>query len=326
MQTPAPTQPISTDEKPFFAALMTHLMDGTMIPKVQVERSIGPVIGFFLADVLETLLDEEIVMLCPEFPIRKVGNNQSTNIDWLMLNLDKQEVLLVELKTTDTTFREEQAAIYKGLQDAIAREGSAEFLIDDLLKISEASQEGGKYRNVLRMLTKACGATNEVELREKLRHYKSASVIYLVPQAMRKPANWPQPEHNWTWLSFGELPKSLGERSYAEQWPALRRSLVSLDEMDRRMRNGDEPSVGSVKNYLDLLDFDDLLDRCRLEGASIVVGLMNWRSALPAMTLEQLRAKTYKCDQATNGVGKKIKSNWIAGDLFLEQVTKLRGG
>jgi hypothetical protein len=32
--------------------LMDHVLEGTMIPKVQTERVVGPILGTFLADVL----------------------------------------------------------------------------------------------------------------------------------------------------------------------------------------------------------------------------------------------------------------------------------
>lgn len=323
MQSPAHSE--AAIGTPFFTALMQHLMQGTMIPKVQVERSIGPIIGFFLADALATAPDDDIVMLCPEFPIQKAGNNQSTNIDWLMLNLATQELLLVELKTTDTTFRPEQAAIYRELQSKIAREGSAAFLLDDLDAIGAASQERGKYQNVRNLLAQGFGASDGNGLREALGQCKRARVIYLAPQ-VSKPLDWPTSEEGWAWMSFADLPESLDAHGYADQWPAVRSSLLSLDALTRRLRNGDAPSAAGARNYRDVLDFDALLARCRTEGGSWVVGLKNWRSVLPSMTLEQLRAKAYKCDLAEGGVGKKLGSNWIAGDQFLEHVDKLLNG
>ena len=146
-------------ETEFFEALMAQLMQGSMIPKVQVERSIGPILGFFLAEALSAALDEDLVSLCPEFPIRKMrldesGNNQSTNIDWLMFSRSKNDLLLVELKTTDTSFREEQSDIYRRLQDTIAERNSAAFLIEELQSIASASQETGKYKTVTAMLNR----------------------------------------------------------------------------------------------------------------------------------------------------------------------------
>jgi len=74
----------------FAEALMTHIMEATMIPKVQVERVVGPILSMFIGDVLTaTLRDDsrlsgDIKLIAPEFPLKKEGNRQSTNIDWLM--------------------------------------------------------------------------------------------------------------------------------------------------------------------------------------------------------------------------------------------------
>lgn len=309
-------------ESPFFADLMQHLMQGAMIPKVQVERAVGPIIGFFLADALAINPGDDIVMLCPEFPIQKAGKNQSTNIDWLMFNRATRELLLVELKTTDTTFRPEQAAIYRDLQEKIHSLGSAAFLLDDLDAIGAASQEGGKYKNVRNLMVQGLEVCDEGKLCEELNRCNLARVIYLAPQ-VSKPVDWPGTEAGWTWLSFADLPESLDSHQYADQWTILRSSLLSLDGLTRRVRNGELLSVAGAKNYRDVLGWDALLDRCRKEGSLWIVGLKNWRSALPALTLEQLRTKTYKCDLAEGGVGKKLGSNWIAGDQFLAHVVKL---
>lgn len=316
------TPSIEPTETAFFTALMAHLMQGSMIPKVQVERSVGPIIGFFLAEALSSALNEDVVMLCPEFPIRKtrVGeseNNQSTNIDWLMFSRDKQELLLVELKTTDTSFRNEQSDIYKDLQHTIAERNSAAFLIDELLAIASASQETGKYKNVITLLAQALSVP-EANLAESLGHCGHARIIYLAPK-VSKPSTWPENDESLAWFSFGDLPESI-EHEYAAHWPAVRNSLVTLDNLSRRMRNGDAPRANSGKNYRFLLSLDELLERCRKEGDAIVVGLMNWRAELPGMTSDQFRAKIYKCDFVTDGVGKKLERNWIPGDQFLKQV------
>ena len=315
-------------EAPFFAALMQHLMQGTMIPKVQVERSIGPIIGFFLEEALKVKLGANLVMLSPEFPILKSrlaeqGNKQSTNIDWLMLNLDAPELLLVELKTTDTTFREEQAQIYEKLQEAIASRGSAAFLLDDLLEIRDASQESGKYGVVLNLLKAACEVDSEVELRERLGQCKRARVIYLAPK-VSQPRNWRPTDQGWEWISFGDLPLTLDGHNFPNQWPVLREHLAALDEDTRNKRNGEEMFVAGTKNYREQLKFAPLLERSRREGAAMVVSLQDWRTVLPTMTLQQLEAKTFKYDLADGGEGKKDPNNWISGDQFLAHVLTLQ--
>ena len=325
MSTHASDTAQNPSEEQFFTALMADIMRGSMIPKVQIERAIGPIIGFFLAEALSAQMNEEIVILCPEFPIRKArldepGNNQSTNIDWLMFSRDTKELILLELKTTDTTFKQEQANIYKSLQETIAARQSAGFLIDELNAIAAASQETGKYRNVLKILGKAFEPQGDVQ--EQLNSCNRARVIYLAPQ-VSKPPDWPSADSGWTWLSFAELPEKLEEHDYAGHWPAVRNSLITLDVLTRRIRNGDDLLTAEGKNYAHLYAFDKVLELCRADGKSIVIGLMDWRKKLPSMKLEQLKTKTYKCDSASGGRGKKIDSNWISGDEFLSHISKL---
>jgi hypothetical protein len=86
----------------FLQALMERIMEGTMIPKVQTEREVGPILGMFLEDVLteafkdDPLLSGQISTVCPEFPFKKPGNRQSTNIDWLTRNSEREQLILVE--------------------------------------------------------------------------------------------------------------------------------------------------------------------------------------------------------------------------------------
>jgi len=71
----------------FFQELLEHIISLRDVPKVQLERVIGPVIGFFIEDIASALLDgDEIVNLGAEFPLKKAKNLQSTNIDWLLFN------------------------------------------------------------------------------------------------------------------------------------------------------------------------------------------------------------------------------------------------
>lgn len=42
----------NSESAPFIHALMDRILDGTMIPKVQTEREVGPILDLFLADAL----------------------------------------------------------------------------------------------------------------------------------------------------------------------------------------------------------------------------------------------------------------------------------
>ncbi len=289
-------------------------MEGAMIPKVQVERSIGPVLGFFMPDVMTDLLGKNVVMLSPEFPICKVDNKQSTNIDWLMLDLDKPQLLLVELKTTDTTYRASQADVYEDLQKRIANESGA-FLLDDLKRIGESSQEWGKYQNVYMQMCKACNVSDENDLKDVLRKCTSAQVIYIAPKVMPRPKGT---KESWKWFNFDELPKVAStEWAYPDEWHILREELLMLDALDRRKRNGDEQA--ERKNYRELISLDCLRQCYQDKAAEIVVGFINWRSELAVASPEALARRMYKIDDASETAG-KIPRNWVRGDQFLAEI------
>ena len=286
-----------------------------MILKVQVERSIGPVLGFFMPDVMTELLGKNVVMLSPEFPICKDDNKQSTNIDWLMLDLDTPQLLLVELKTTDTTFRASQADIYEGLQKRIANESGA-FLLDDLMRIGESSQEWGKYQNVSTQMRKACNVSDENDLKDVLRKCTSAQVIYIAPKVMKRQED---NEKGWKWFNFDELPKvASAEWAYPDEWAVLQKQLAVLDTLDRRKRNGDQEQA-ERKNYRELISLDCLRQCYQDKAAEIVVGFINWRSELAAASPEALARRMYKIDDASETAG-KIPRNWVRGDQFLAEI------
>lgn len=310
----------------FFEDLMAYIMQGTMIPKVQIERNIGPIIGFFLAEALSKRFEENIISLCPEFPIRKSrldvpGNNQSTNIDWLMYSSDKKEIILLELKTADTSYKNEQVDIYRALQQCIGARQSASFLLDELEAISQASNEGGKYRNIQSTMCDAFG-DNAAALQQELVNCKKARLIYLAPRVSR-PDNWTNADDT-VWLTFADLPETLDEHIYSEQWPILRKHLVKLDDSTRRLRNGEDSIENAFKNFKGVLRLEQLLELCRTSDEPIVIGLINWREKVSQMTFDELNSRSYKWDFAQEGTGKKVARNWITGDDFLRCVESVR--
>ena len=312
----------------FFADLMASIMGGTMIPKVQIERIVGPILGFFLPQLLSEMWKQTIVMMSPEFPIRKARldaesglvqhDNQSTNIDWLMFNHTTNELLLVELKTTDTTYRAQQSEVYRNVQKAIEQRQSSGFLVEELRAIQQASQESGKYRNVHVLLARALGVAEDQVL-PRLGQCAAARIVYIAP-CISKPADWVEDSRN-PWLSFSDLPNQLMEHPHGAFWPILRQELVALDTLSRRERNGLSAITDSGRNYEGLLrGRDELLAHCRLHGSAILVGWMNWRANLPTLTSAQFDARTYKWDWAVNGKGAKLEKNWIAGDVLLQHL------
>ena len=229
---------VMTHDAGFVARLMAHILEGVDIPKVQIERVVGPILGFFIDRVLTaTLADDpelagDYVMLCPEFPLKKAGNNQSTNIDWLLFNRTRQALVLLELKTTDTTFSVEQAEGYLEKKALINREGGAA-LLDDLLLIADASAESGKYKRVHELIAERCpdGLQGFAACRR-------AHVMYLVPEIVKsaRKSRWEGVDRV---LSFGDLAQEI-PAPFVEEWHVIHAALKVLDTRTRRQRNGQQ--------------------------------------------------------------------------------------
>jgi hypothetical protein len=200
----------------FVETLMDHIMEAAMIPKVQIERAISPILSIFLADVLtETFWDDPklsgyLAMICPEFPLKKPGNRQSSNIDWLMYNKDRKQLLFVELKTSDSSVGANQNAIYRGKQKIVNDEGGS-FLIEDLEQLKGASKENGKY---LYLLEKVSEFKNDVS------ECHDTKIIYLVP----KSAQHKMKGYADKVLTFGMLSNSI-TGPFAIEWTVIRSHL-----------------------------------------------------------------------------------------------------
>lgn len=264
----------------------------------------------FIDRVLSATLQECVITLCPEFPIRKgrldeKGNNQSTNIDWLMYSQTKNELIFLELKTTDTSFDQGQLEIYRGLVAEINRTGSTAFLLADVEKIQQASPEFGKYQYVLeraRLLPTDC---------------KSARIVYLAP-ATSKPKDWNDEDRTLHWLSFGMLAQDIPP-PFADHWKVVRECLIKLDTLNRRIRNG-QPEISDLDNYQHKVGFDEICNRCRRDGDSILVGFVGGINALQSTDLQTLQTRNYKWDSVQNSKGTKDYRNWIPGNTFLQCV------
>jgi hypothetical protein len=312
---------IQNDPTSFFDALMTHIMEGMYIPKVQIERVIGPVFGMFCERAISHVMDgDDIVTLCPEFPLRKEtaakpGTNQSTNVDWLLYNRTKAELIFLELKTADTSFDEQQANIYAALSNKI-KEGNASFLLEDVEKIKGASTEYGKYAYLIQRIADTLPGHMTA-----FAGCQSVRVVYLVPEVTVKAESERYPYFDW--FSFKDLPEDLGpEFLYNAQWRSLRNKLLELDYFSRSFRNAQakQDRKDDRSNYREHLDFAAVMELCEREGNAVVIGYTGGPKALAATSSADLQNRQYKWDYAEGGQGRKIARNWISGSMFRELV------
>ena len=307
----------------FLSHLMAHLLEGSQIPKVQVERSVGPVLGFFLAEVLTaTLKDDEALsgryrMLCPEFPLVKEKSLQSTNIDFLLYNEDRQALVFLELKTAGSSYSPEQAAIYQTHKERIGKDG-ADYLVIDLNDIKESSSERQKYETVQHLLqTRFPGGTSAIA------QCRQVHLIYLVPAELKKQLKERDPDLKSMdkVLSFGELAMNI-EGPFAEEWTTIGEALQQLDLNLKPSSSSVSPEGGYV-NYQERVGFDEIKALCCERGVQIVVGFQGGEAALKQIGLKQLQERTFKWDVAEGGQGNKLPANWVAGDRFVDIVLSL---
>mgnify|MGYP001447775819 FL=1 len=84
---------------PTIKELLERIVEYNNLPKFQVERALSPIISFYIANMISKIKNgDEIKLITPEFPLKK-ENNQSKNIDYLLVNQSKKKLILVELKT-----------------------------------------------------------------------------------------------------------------------------------------------------------------------------------------------------------------------------------
>lgn len=301
----------------FVKTLMEHIMEATMIPKAQIERAVGPILSMFLPAVLtetfrtDPVLSGRIEMVCPEFPLKKTHNRQSTNIDWLMYHPGRKMLLMVELKTADTSVNDVQNAIYRQVQDRVRQQGG-EFLVTDLEVLRDTSKESGKYQYLLEQ--------HIAPFRSQISTSHEARLIYLVPKsAQRKVIG-----HADAVLTFGMLSDAISG-PYAEEWKVIHAALCGLDVLSQRSRNqefmGESVPLAGM-NYQDKMPLDAILDLCSARGDAIVVGFSGGRTALENRPLDELVGRQYKWDEVKGGRGKKDPRNWIPGKTFAWVVTR----
>lgn len=305
--------------KGFLSHLMAHLLEGSQIPKVQVERSVGPVLGFFLAEVLTaTLKDDEALsgryrMLCPEFPLAKGNSLQSTNIDFLLYNEDRQALVFLELKTAGSSFSPDQAVSYLENKLKVLDHGAA-YLVSDLERIKTASSEPQKYAAVQQMLeTRFPGGMGAMA------QCRQMHVIYLVPAQLKE--RDPHLKRMDKALSFGELAMDI-DGPFAEEWATIGQTLQQLDNNVKPNPSSTISDSGHL-NYQDRVDFEVIKALCSERGAQIVVGFTGGEAALRQSDLKQLRQRAFKWDVAEGGQGNKQALNWVAGNRFIDIVLSL---
>lgn len=206
----------------FIKDLMVHILEGIKIPKVQVERAINPILSLFIEGILTTFFKSnqnlygKYELISPEFPLKKENDNQSTNIDFLLVNNSKKLLIFFELKTDVASIDITQLNRYIHIREKISQSSSI-VLQSDLLEISKASVKKEKYNYIITQFDSVVKSPAEI---------KNLLIIYLVPKVL-KPQISSYEKIDFV-LSFSDLPKDI-DHFYADEWKVIREELKFID-------------------------------------------------------------------------------------------------
>jgi hypothetical protein len=183
--------------------IMTGILEQILLsyqmPKRQVEGDVALFLEGYFSDILNLVFYnsinpiDPIQMVAREYPIKKTQNNQSIVVDVLLAN--RKKIFLLELKTSSSSFREDQIFMYINLKKKILEKGGG-FLISDLDEIKASSREASKYDFFIRNLRKK-GFSGFSLIRD-------AEIIYLAPEKLRASI---EKYGNIRFISFSDLHK-----------------------------------------------------------------------------------------------------------------------
>lgn len=193
----------------FVYAALRRLVVNKDLPKYQFERIIDGFLGMFLADIVEDHQKARRVdLVAQELPLKKPGNFQSTNMDYILYRHDEDTRdgawIFLELKTDPRSLRGIQDQIYADILDT----ASMPALIDDVRAIATRSSHAAKYEV---LLTRFEGYPLDREI----------EVMYLSPDRHELPGY----VGRFTSLTFKDLDR-IEVDEYAGEWGVFKELVL----------------------------------------------------------------------------------------------------
>ena len=134
----------------FLYSALARVVDNKDLPKYQFERVIDAFLGGFLPGIVSDIDGGDVELVAQEFPLKKPGSFQSTNMDYVLFRGDEPERkgawIFLELKTDSRSVRGVQDEIYERV---LGPSQTMLSLIEDVRAISEHSSQPLKYKELL---------------------------------------------------------------------------------------------------------------------------------------------------------------------------------
>lgn len=166
----------------YIGAIFDRLDDWRHLPKFRLEPHADVFFSLYLSDILSSELSVAIEGIIPEFPIWKgIGKPNypyadCCNVDYLAKVKDAREVILVELKTDDSSTRDEQDAYLEA-----ARQAGMAKLLDGIRRTYEKTAAKKKYSYLLCKLQEMGFITLEGKAFRTTETQYGIRVVYIMP-------------------------------------------------------------------------------------------------------------------------------------------------
>jgi hypothetical protein len=186
-------------------------------PKYQLERSIDGFLALFLEEYLALHFGAPVVYVAAEFPLKKAGNNQSTNVDYLYLKGGSApQWIFVELKTDPYSLREAQLHLYAETAATTTMQQLVQQVEQGILPKSKRKE---KYRYLLEVI-RADGRDKVLDA--------PINIVCITSHTAeaRLRATYPQ----IAWVHLRDIAAKLTHTQHPELWRYVKDLVLSLGE------------------------------------------------------------------------------------------------
>ena len=194
----------------FLRDLMASMACNKALPKYQFERRVDAMLALFLPRIFSELLSWNVSTVVPEFPIKSLDNNQTTNVDCLFFREENLSSdispawIFFELKTDSASLSQGQLTTYLD-----AQKRGMKALRTELNEVYRATRHRRKY----------------AELFHRIDQYPvdaPIEIVYLIPNQRRLPAS-----EGIHLITFQELEK-ITVSDYSEAWNLFKETILPL--------------------------------------------------------------------------------------------------
>jgi hypothetical protein len=200
----------------FLSKVIGLLEENKRFPKYQMERRFDIFINLFLPNIIQWKFGKDYIIdfIIPELPIKKEGNNQSTNLDYLVVCKTQKKAFLVELKTDPNSCKLKQLEIYIEAQAS----GLIQIIKDiKIIYNSPNNHYQGKYEYLLSLLSP-----------EKIDQNLKLELIYILPelglQKLLKKSDALKKKVHFITLEILSTIQISGQ--FQEEWDIIRKSKL----------------------------------------------------------------------------------------------------